>query len=93
MNVVRNIEYFESLLKADPALRCPQLPHPCKTFEVLQEWKSATRCYDRARINLGIVTVAQVQDENSAIKREDRDKLKIVWERSFHAPKSQRIYA
>jgi hypothetical protein len=63
----RNIEYFKNLLSADPALRRPGvLPELAYSLsEQSWEWKSALRSYDAARIELGIRTPRQVQEENS----------------------------
>jgi len=63
----RNIEYFKKLLAENPALRRPEvLPElEWSMSEQSWEWKSASRSYDAARIEMGIRTPHEVQLENS----------------------------
>jgi hypothetical protein len=91
MNEIRDIDFFIRLLQDDPTLPCPSLPRDVSTFEQLQEWKSAIRSYDRARIHLGIKTPAQVNEENSAIG--PNRQLTFSWEGYVNARRTNRIYA
>lgn len=80
MSAVRSIAYFEELLKADPDLPFPEPLAPRITnYEILREYKSALRAYDRARMRLGIRTPEQIQEQNSPIRVEDRKFMKLDW--------------
>jgi len=63
---LRDVAYFEELLRANPALPCPERPTPAN-LSAIDEWKSAIRCYDDARVNLGIKTGLEIQRENSIL--------------------------
>jgi hypothetical protein len=81
MSEIRNIEYFEGLLKADPDLPRPRPLTPLTNFEAVDEYKSAMRHYDWARLNLGLVTRERLQEEVSPIKFENWGKIEILWEK------------
>ena len=62
----RDVEYFKKLLAENPSLRRPKpLDNISNPYAQSREWKSASRCYDAARIELGVCSPDKIQQENS----------------------------
>jgi hypothetical protein len=66
----RTKAYFIRLLRENPKIRWPRRldEHLDYTkWEYSEEYKSALRSYDAARLDLGLVTVAQLNQENGCV--------------------------
>ena len=61
----RNIEYYKRLLKENPGLGFPERLEGLDLEESVFERKAAGRCYDAARMELGIKKPSDIQQENS----------------------------
>lgn len=68
MTLRQKVARFKRQLRRDPHLRCPRLELENVTPERVADHKHTTRAYDMARIELGIVTPMQVQEENSPFR-------------------------
>jgi hypothetical protein len=58
---------FTRLLRNNPQLPAPTLPKAALTVEKLHRYKDRLRAYDAARLELRLVSPAQMQRENSAV--------------------------
>jgi hypothetical protein len=68
MTLRQKVARFKRQLRRDPHLRCPRLELEDVTPERVADHKHTTRAYDLARIELELVTAAEVSRENSAIR-------------------------
>ncbi|WP_145929158.1 hypothetical protein [Termitidicoccus mucosus] len=77
----RDIEYFKTLLRRNPELPRPRALEGLSFADQVWERKSANRCYDAARIELGLKTPAQIQEECSAFRFPKNFRPRVV---SYH---------
>lgn len=68
MTLRQKVSRFKRQLRKNPRLRCPRLDLENITPARVADHKHTTRAWDIARIELGIVTPLQVQEENSPFR-------------------------
>lgn len=56
------------LLRKNPSLPFPALNESRVTAATVRQWKMRGRAYDEAQLRLGLVTPAEVQHRNSALR-------------------------
>ncbi|MEY2880477.1 MAG: hypothetical protein RLZZ15_2857 [Verrucomicrobiota bacterium] len=66
MTFTRAHRHFLDALREDAALPPPALR--TGTADDFREWKAEMRAFDQAQLDLGLVTAAQLQERNAAVR-------------------------
>jgi len=92
MTLRQKVARFKRQLRKNPHLRCPRLDLENVTPERVADHKHTTRAWDIARIELKLVTPAEVSRENSAVLIPDGVRPRIL-QFPKHAPatRTQRV--
>ena len=78
MTLRQKVARFKRQLRKNPHLRCPRLDLENVTPARVADHKHTTRAWDIARIELKLVTPAEVSRENSAIRFLPGDSPRIL---------------